>query len=45
VASSDRISAGDQTGLAFDARTITLFNADTGAALRSQANQGVLFRG
>ena len=45
VASSDKVSVGDQTGLTFDPRTITLFDADTGAALRSQANEGVLIHG
>jgi len=45
VASSDKVTVGDQTGLTFDARTITLFDAETGAALRSQANEGVLSHG
>ncbi len=45
VASSDKVNVGDQTGLSFDARTITLFNAETGLALRSQANKGVLIHG
>lgn len=45
VASSDKIAVGDQTGLTFDPRTITLFDAETGAALRSHANEGVLIHG
>jgi len=45
VASSDAVNVGDQTGLSFDARTITLFDAETGQALRSQANEGVLNHG
>ncbi|MBU2934633.1 MULTISPECIES: ABC transporter ATP-binding protein [Pacificibacter] len=42
VGSADKVRVGDQTGLSFDPRTITLFDADTGVALRSQANEGVL---
>ena len=34
VASSDQVTVGDQTGLTFDPRTITLFDVETGAALR-----------
>ena len=45
VASSDKITVGDQTGLTFDPRTVTLFDAETGVALRSQANEGVLNNG
>jgi multiple sugar transport system ATP-binding protein len=45
VASSENVKVGDQTGLTFDPRTITLFDAETGAALRSQANEGVLVHG
>jgi multiple sugar transport system ATP-binding protein len=42
AASSDRIGVGQHTGLRFDPRTITLFDATTGHALRSHANQGVI---
>jgi multiple sugar transport system ATP-binding protein len=45
VASSDHVNVGDTTGLAFDARTITLFDAGSGKALLSQANAGVLSHG
>jgi multiple sugar transport system ATP-binding protein len=45
VASADRIKLGQTTGLRFDPRTITLFEADSGKALRSEANQGVLAHG
>ncbi len=43
--SSDRIAVGDQTGLDFDARTLTLFDGATGRALLSDANAGVLEHG
>ena len=45
VASADNIKLGQTTGLRFDPRTITLFEADSGKALRSEANQGVLAHG
>jgi multiple sugar transport system ATP-binding protein len=45
IASGDKVQLGDQTGLSFDPRTITLFDAETGLALRSQANEGVLNHG
>lgn len=45
VASSDPIIVGQTTGLQFDARTITLFDADSGRALKSHANEKVLFNG
>ncbi len=41
--SSDVVVANDeQIGLEFDARTLTVFNSDSGQALRSQANEQVL---
>ena len=40
--SEHRISAGDSVGLGFDARTVTLFDATSGHALRSDLNAGVL---
>ncbi|TNJ48084.1 ABC transporter ATP-binding protein [Phaeobacter sp. B1627] len=45
VAASQRVTVGDHTGLHFDARTITIFDATTGRALRSEANEGVLTHG
>ncbi|MGB3245716.1 MAG: ABC transporter ATP-binding protein [Sulfitobacter sp.] len=45
VSSSDNIKVGDRTGLHFDPRTITLFDASNGLALRSKANEGVLSHG
>ncbi|ATX77585.1 ABC transporter ATP-binding protein [Reinekea forsetii] len=43
--SSDPVTIGATTGMIFDPRTITLFDSQTGKALRSQANQGVLTHG
>ncbi len=43
--SADRVNVGDQTGLRFDPRTITLFDAETGRALKSAANTEVLSHG
>ncbi len=45
VASADPITVGQTTGLQFDARTITLFDAESGKALKSQANEKVLING
>ncbi|AMS42299.1 ABC transporter ATP-binding protein [Aminobacter aminovorans] len=43
---SDRpVREGELVGLAFDARTLSLFDAETGKALRSDANDGVLGHG
>ncbi len=42
VSSSDPVKVGDRTGLKFDPRTVTIFDADTGRALKSEANTGVL---
>ena len=44
IASDRRVSPGDQTGLTFDPRSITLF-AENGDALISVANQKVLSHG
>ncbi|SDX44816.1 carbohydrate ABC transporter ATP-binding protein, CUT1 family [Albimonas donghaensis] len=45
-APSDQVvREGETTGLDFDARTLTVFNASTGRALRSVANREVLDRG
>lgn len=45
VPSRDRVQVGQTTGLAFDPRTITLFENEHGRALRSQANDRVLHHG
>jgi multiple sugar transport system ATP-binding protein len=45
VASSDPVRVGATTGLHFDPRSVTLFDAKSGRALRSEANQGVLAHG
>ena len=43
---SDRPARTNETvGLAFDARTISLFDAQSGRALRSELNEGVLHHG
>ncbi|MEL6571346.1 MAG: ABC transporter ATP-binding protein [Pseudomonadota bacterium] len=42
VSSSDKVQVGQQTGLWFDPRTISIFHADTGQVLKSEANEGVL---
>ncbi|MGV8954819.1 MAG: TOBE domain-containing protein, partial [Cypionkella sp.] len=43
--SSDPVRVGATTGLWFDPRTVTLFDAKSGRALRSQANTGVMSHG
>jgi len=45
IASNETIKVDALTGLTFDQRTITLFKADTGHALLSAANEGVLAHG
>ena len=45
IKSSDIINTGDVTGLEFDKRTITLFDASSGRALISNANKTVLNHG
>lgn len=45
VTFSQNIKLGDVTGLEFDARSITLFNAKTGKALLSEANARVINNG
>ena len=45
VASADTVRIGQSTGLSFDPRTVTLFDAASGAALLSHANKGVLAHG
>jgi multiple sugar transport system ATP-binding protein len=45
IPASRVVRAGDTTGLAFDARTLTVFDAGTGRALRSAANEKVLRHG
>ena len=43
--SSTRVNPGETPGLEFDARTLTVFDADTGRALLSEGNSGVLNQG
>ncbi|MBO6808275.1 ABC transporter ATP-binding protein [Thalassospira sp.] len=45
VPSHEVVTNGQLIGLRFDPRTITLFDAQRGKALRSQANEGVLGHG
>jgi multiple sugar transport system ATP-binding protein len=40
VSSAQRVSVGDSVGLSFNEKTITLFNALSGAAIRSDLNAG-----
>jgi multiple sugar transport system ATP-binding protein len=42
VSADYRVSAGETVGLSFNARTITLFEAESGRALRSELNEEVL---
>ncbi|MEN0001562.1 MAG: ABC transporter ATP-binding protein [Pseudomonadota bacterium] len=43
--SAQAVRDGEQVGLEFDARTLSLFDASTGQALISEANKGVLGHG
>lgn len=45
IASTDHVTPGETIGLTFDPRTITIFDATSGQALRSAANEGVLADG
>jgi multiple sugar transport system ATP-binding protein len=45
LASADHVATGATTGLRFDPRTVTIFDAKSGQALRSAANEGVLAHG
>lgn len=45
ASATDHAAVGDQTGLSFDERTITVFDAESGHAIPSVANQGVFHRG
>jgi multiple sugar transport system ATP-binding protein len=45
IGSERRATVGDTVGLAFNASTLTLFNSQTGNALRSNLNIGVLGMG
>lgn len=45
IPSHVKVREGERTGLDFDARTLTLFDATSGRALRSDANQEVLNHG
>lgn len=43
--STNTVRDGEQVGLEFNAKTLTLFDASTGKAIISEANQGVLAHG
>ena len=45
IASDIRVDTGITTGLSFDSRTLTLFDATKGNALLSAANERVLGHG
>ena len=45
IESHEKARIGELTGMHFDPRTITLFDAASGRALLSEANQGVLQHG
>jgi multiple sugar transport system ATP-binding protein len=45
LAARDRARVGETIGLQFDAKTITMFDNQTGRALRSELNEGVLAHG
>lgn len=45
TSAAQSIKVGEQVGLEFDPRTITIFNTETGRALVSQANREVLRHG
>lgn len=45
AASSDTVKLGQRTGLRFDPRTLSIFDANSGRALTSEANTGVLNHG
>lgn len=45
IASSDAVRVGQTTGLSFDPRTVTIFDDQSGKALLSLANKGVLAHG
>ena len=40
ISSAQRVDVGDRVGLSFNEKTITLFNAASGAAIRSDLNEG-----
>jgi multiple sugar transport system ATP-binding protein len=45
LASDDVVRVGETVGMEFDAKTVTLFDNQTGKALRSELNEGVLSHG
>lgn len=45
ISSADHVALHQTIGLSFDPRTVTIFDAATGHALRSAANEGVLRHG
>jgi multiple sugar transport system ATP-binding protein len=45
IAAEITVKTGGNTGLLLDERTLTMFNTETGQALQSAANEGVLANG
>lgn len=45
IASADHVRLEETIGLSFDPRTVTIFDAAAGRALRSAANEGILAHG
>ena len=45
ASAADHVAVGDQTGLSFDERTLSVFDAESGHVIASTANLGVLDRG
>jgi multiple sugar transport system ATP-binding protein len=45
IDASQPVTVGETVGLSFDPATLTLFDSDTGQAIRSELNQGVLADG
>jgi len=45
IASDQKVTAGETVGLDFNGSTVTVFNNQTGAALRSALNEGLLGHG
>jgi multiple sugar transport system ATP-binding protein len=45
ISASEPVKSGERTGIDFDPRTLTVFEAEKGRALISHANEGVLGRG
>ncbi|MDZ5697884.1 ABC transporter ATP-binding protein [Chelativorans sp. M5D2P16] len=45
LSAADPVAVGERVGLTLDSRTLTVFDAETGRALVSEANRGVLTHG